>query len=79
MSILINGTGIKLHESTKEQYIGKRLLLQARNFYSGRVPRGEDELLFQYGITDINEDCKTAQIEYKSKCIVDGGVGFRVI
>ena len=70
-------TDDKILESMNEKYRGKRILLQAKDIYTGRIPRGEEHFLFQYRITEINEDCESAEIDYEDKCIVDGGSQFQ--
>jgi len=61
-------------ESLKLSHSVKRILLEAKNIYDrGRIPHGEEEYLFLYRITNINEDGTTAVIEYESKFVLKGG------
>ena len=65
-------------ESLKLSHSGKRILLEANNIYDrGRIPHGEEEYLFLYRITNINEDGTTAVIEYESKFVLKGGDVFQ--
>lgn len=60
-----------------KKYKGQRILLKASDLYArGRVPRGEEDYLFQYTIKSINDDCKTAVIEFDEQYIIDGGDKF---
>lgn len=65
-------TSKQLNEALKGKYAGKRILLTATFLYGRRIPEGEENLLFQYHVTSINDDNKTAIIEYDEKCIVNG-------
>ena len=76
VAAMMFNTDDKILESVNEKYRGKRILLQAKSIYKGRIPRGEEKFLFQYRIMEINDDCETAEIEYEDKCIVDGGNAF---
>jgi hypothetical protein len=40
--------------------------------YCRRIPDGEENLLFQYHVASINDDNKTAVIEYDEKAITNG-------
>lgn len=65
-------------ESLKLSHSGKRILLEAKNIYDrGRVPHGEEEYLFLYRISNINENGTTAVIEYEGKFVVKGGDMFQ--
>ena len=75
---LLFPTSNKVHASLEESHKGKRILLDANQLYPrGSVPRGEDNHLFQYRISGVNEDCETAQLEYEGKCIINGGYEFQ--
>jgi hypothetical protein len=52
--------------------VGKRILLTSQYLYGRRVPEGEEDLLFQYHVSSINDDNATATIDYDNKCIRDG-------
>jgi hypothetical protein len=61
------------------QHKGKRLLLPAATIYGtlARVPKGEANFIFLYIVSEINEDCQTASIEYEGKYVMDGGREFK--
>ena len=70
--------GDKVLISLKETHKGKRILLDAKQIYKrGFVPRGKEEYLFRYWITNINEDCESAHLEYENNWIVNGGYKFQ--
>jgi hypothetical protein len=46
-------------------------LLRAKAIHSGIVPDGEEAHLFKYFIMNVNNDCKTATIDFDKKCIVE--------
>jgi len=62
----------QLNQVLSSSYVGKRVLLTAVSLYGRRIPAGEEEMLFQYHISAVNRDNKTATIEYDNKCIKDG-------
>jgi len=60
-------------ESLTSRFVGNHILLKASDLYGiKKIPRGEEQYLFQYQIASVNDDCATAEIEYDSKCIVEG-------
>ena len=62
----------------KEGYEKKRILIKAVNIYNkGKIPSGEENLLFQYHIDTVNQDLKTASITFDSRCIGKGEEIFR--
>jgi uncharacterized membrane protein YkoI len=62
----------KFNEVLTRTYVGKRILLTSQYLYGRRVPEGEEDLLFQYHVSSINDDNATATIDYDNKCIRDG-------
>jgi hypothetical protein len=48
-------------------------LLRAKAIFNGIVPDGEEAHLFQYSVMNVNNDCKTATIDFDEKCIVENG------
>ena len=61
----------------RKTHTGKRILLKATDIYKNSVvPRGEENYLFQYSVTTINGDCKTATIQFDERYIDDGGHKF---
>lgn len=63
----------KLNAVLTKTYVGKRILLTAKSIYGrGGPPEGEEDMLFQYHISKVNEDNKTATIDYDNKCIHEG-------
>lgn len=66
-----------LRQSLKDAHEGKRLLLTASALYTAAIPDGEKDLLFQYSITTINNDTKTATISFDNRCIKEGGDSFQ--
>ena len=74
LSSLSFGLGSNLHFSLTESHTGKQLLLEAKLIYNnGGISCGKEDHLFQYQIVSINDDCKTAVIEYESKYITHRG------
>ena len=72
-----SGTKEQVLNSMNSRFTGKRILLKAQDIYGrGKVPHGEEDFLFQYNITSINKDCKTAVLQYDDKCIKNGGNQF---
>jgi hypothetical protein len=63
------GNNAFLLSSLRKTHTGKRILLRAKDIYSGTVP-----YLFQYSVSQVNVDCKTAIIDFDEKCIVEKGV-----
>ncbi len=52
----------QLNQVLLSSYVGKRVLLTAVSLYGRRIPAGEEEMLFQYQISAVNRDNKTATI-----------------
>ena len=72
-----SGTKEQVLNSMNSRFTGKRILLKAQDIYGrGKVPHGKEDFLFQYNITSINKDCKTAVLQYDDKCIKNGGNQF---
>jgi hypothetical protein len=65
-------TSAQLNDALKGKFVGKRILLTAAFLYGRRIPDGEENLLFQYHVSSINDDNKTAVIEYDEKAISNG-------
>ena len=55
---LIFGNNAFLLSSLRKTHTGKRILLRAKDIYSGTVPAGEEAFLFQYSVSHVNADCK---------------------
>ena len=54
---------------------GQSILLKAEDIWgAGNVPAGQEKYLYQYHIYQINEDCKTAIIEFDDKYVEEGGI-----
>ncbi len=67
----------QIMNSMNSRFVGKRILLKAKDIYGhGKVPRDEEDLLFQYHLSSINDDCKSAVLQYDEKCIKNGGDQF---
>ena len=71
------GNNAFLLSSLRKTHTGKRILLRAKDIYSGTVPAGEEAFLFQYSVSHVNADCKTAIIDFDEKCIVEKGDMFQ--
>ena len=71
------GNNAFLLASLRKTHIGKRILLRAKDMYNGTVPHGEEAFLFQYSVSHVNADCKTAIIDFDEKCIVEKGDMFQ--
>ncbi len=56
---------------------GKCLLIPANVLYSGRVPFGQEEYLFQYSVLSVNKDHKTLLIQYDERCISNASDAFQ--
>ena len=52
-------------------------MLRAKDIYNGNVPNGEVKFLFQYSVSQVNADCKTATIDFDERCIVEKGDMFQ--
>ncbi|KAL7502257.1 hypothetical protein ACHAXN_000889, partial [Cyclotella atomus] len=63
---------VQLNQVLQSKYEGKRILLTAASLYGRKIPKGEEELLFQYHIGSVNSDNTTATIEYDDRCITEG-------
>ncbi len=55
----------------------KCILLHAKDIYKDAVPDGEEAFLFQYSVSQLTADCKTAIIDFDEKCIVEKGDMFQ--
>jgi hypothetical protein len=62
-----------LLSSLRKTLNGKHILLRAKAIYNGMVLDGEEAHLFQYSIQHVDNDCKTATIDFDEKCIVENG------
>jgi len=71
------GNNAFLLASLRKTHIGKRILLRAKDIYNGNVPNGEVVFLFQYSVSQVNADCKTATIDFDERCIVEKGDMFQ--
>ena len=71
------GNNAFLLASLRKTHIGKRILLRAKDIYNGTVPHGEEAFLFQYSVSQVNADCKTATIDFDERCIVEKGDMFQ--
>ena len=58
-----------LLSSLNEGYKGKRVLLAAKDIYTGSVPDGEEDYFFQYHIIKVNDDMETATITFDNKYV----------
>jgi hypothetical protein len=56
---------------------GKRLLVPAKVLYSGRVPFGQEDYLFQYSVLSVDKDHKTLVIQYDERCISNASDAFQ--
>jgi hypothetical protein len=61
----------QLNEALKGKYVGKRILLTAAFLYGRCIPAGEENLLFQYHVASVNDDNKTADIDYDERAIIN--------
>jgi hypothetical protein len=66
-----------LLSSLRKTHDGTQILLRAKPIYNGTVPDGEEAHLFQYSAQNVNNDCKTATIDFDEKCIVENGDFFQ--
>jgi hypothetical protein len=71
------GNNAFLLSSLRKTHTGKRILLHAKDIYNGTVPDEEEAYLFQYFVSHVNADCKTATIDFDEKCIVEKGDMFQ--
>eukprot|EP00956_Cyclotella_meneghiniana_P021548 scaffold39337_cov25-Cyclotella_meneghiniana.AAC.1 len=67
-------TDEKKQESLQKLYTGKYILLKASAIYGGKskVPSGEENYLFKYSVSEVEDDT-SASIDYSGKYIVEGG------
>ena len=66
-----------LKKGMETHHGGQRILLKAEEIWgAGNVPAGQEKYLCQYHIYQINEDCKTAIIEFDEKYVEEGGYHF---
>jgi hypothetical protein len=75
-SILFSDGDEVLRGLTKAQK-GKHLLVPAKVLYSGRVPFGEEDYLFQYSVLSVNKDHKTLVIQYDERSISNASDAFQ--
>jgi hypothetical protein len=71
------GNNAFLLSSLRKTHNGKRILLRAKAIFNGTVPDGEEAHLFQYSVQNMNNDCKTATIDFDEKCTVESGDFFQ--
>lgn len=78
MSSFFSGNTKLQKKTLLQQHVGKRILIKAVDIYGSKkkVPTGEEGYLFLYRITAINDDCKTAIIEYEHKAIKEDAEDF---
>ena len=62
--------------SMNNSHQGKRVLIKAKNIYTGKIPEGEEKILFQYSIVEVNDDLKTAVITFDDRMVEKGGDRF---
>ena len=63
--------GFSNHASLSTLHKGKRLLLAAKFLYK-KIPPGEENYLYLYQVDEINDDCKTATIDYEGRYVEEG-------
>jgi hypothetical protein len=51
--------------------------LRAKCIFNGTVPDREEAHLFQYSVQNVNNNCKTAPIDFDEKYIVENGDFFQ--
>ena len=61
-----------LLSSLNAGYKGKRVMLHAKDIYTGRIPSGEEDYYFQYHIIKINDEA-TATLSFDNKYVKEGG------
>jgi hypothetical protein len=64
--------GDEILKGLNKAHKGKRLLIPAKVVYSGRVPFGQEDHLFQYSVLSVNSDHKSLVISYDERCISNG-------
>ncbi len=52
-------------------------MLRANDIYDNAVPHREETFLFQYSVSQVSADCKTAIINFDENCIVEKGDMFQ--
>jgi hypothetical protein len=52
-------------------------MVQAKAIYNSTLPVVEEAHLFQYSAINVNNDCKTATIDFDEECIVENGDTFQ--
>ena len=73
----MHSTNELLKAGLQKAHEGKRILLSSRSIYKpGQIPEGEENSLWQYSVLAINDDCKTAVIEFDERYIEEGGDQF---
>jgi hypothetical protein len=69
--------GDEILKGLNKAHKGKRLLIPAKVLYSGRVPFGQEDHLFQYSAPSVNSDHKSLVISYDERCISNGSDVFQ--
>ena len=73
----MQGSNELLKAGLQKAHEGKRLLLSSRSIYQpGEILEGEENSLWQYSVVSINDNCKTAVIEFDERYIEEGGDQF---
>lgn len=67
-----------VRDGLTQTHKGKRVLIQASRMYrNDPIPEGEEEYLFDYSIVSVNDDCKTAVIQFNEQYIIQDGYQFQ--
>ena len=61
--------GDEVPRGLNKTHKGKHLLIPAKVLYSGQVPFGQEDYLFQYSVRSVNKEHKTLAIQYDERCI----------
>ncbi len=64
--------GDEILKGHNKAHKGKRLLIPAKVWYSGRAPFGQEDQLFHYFVLSVNSDHKPLVISYDERCISNG-------
>ena len=71
------GDSASLQASMTKAHKGTRLLLKSTAIYPrNRVPDGEEDYLFLYVVEKVNDDLKTAVINFADRYVIEGGHQF---
>ena len=68
-----------LVDSQKKFFEGRRLLLKSKNIYKNKndIPDGEEDYLWLYSVTTVNDgDCTLATLTFEKKYVEKGGTTF---